>query len=168
MKGGRPVKWMMFLTMVALAAGCSWFPFGPDLPDRLVRQVTQSDYCGLAKPGMVYIESADQLAEFAARPNQNLAIEQVRTLDFDREHALVVGLGQKPTGGFGLTLANSKLLDDTLKLAVILRRPAADAMVTQALTSPCAVLAITPDYWQTLEVSGNGLDTIRLQPTRNR
>jgi len=157
-----------FCVMVALAAGCSWFPFGPERPDRLARQVTQSDYCGLAEPGMVYIETADHLARFASRPGQNLAIGQLQALNLDREHILIVGLGQKATGGFGVTLANVQMDGETLSVAVILRRPPADAMVTQALTTPCAVLAITPDHWDTLEVNGNGLDTLRFYRYDNR
>lgn len=97
-------------------------------------------------------------------PLQNLSMKPLRGLDFAREHILIVGLGQKPTGGFGLTLANSRISERTLKLSMILRRPPADAMVTQALTTPCAVLAVTPDHWKSLEVSGNGLETLRLVP----
>ena len=117
---------------------------------------------------MVYIETADHLARFASRPGQNLAIGQLQALNLDREHILIVGLGQKATGGFGVTLANVQMDGETLSVAVILRRPPADAMVTQALTTPCAVLAITPDHWDTLEVNGNGLDTLRFYRYDNR
>ena len=164
----RCVTRMTVLVAAALGAGCSWFPFGPDLPESLARQVIQSDYCGLTEQGITYIDSADQLTRFASLPSQNLAIEQLRALSLDREHVLIVGLGQKMTGGFGVTLANAKIIDDTLSVTVILRRPPADAMVTQALTTPCAVLAITPDHWKTLEVSGNGLGPLRLIPRDRR
>ena len=70
---------------------------------------------------------------------------------------VLVGLGQKTTGGYGLTLTSSEIVDDVLELAVKVRRPAADAMVTQALTTPCAVIAISPEEWEQLRVSGEGL-----------
>lgn len=164
MIGRHFVTWVVILAVAALGAGCSWSPFDPDLPDRLARQVIQSDHCGLTEPGLTLIESQDQLTRFSSLGGQNLAIEHVRALNFEREHVVVVGMGQKPTGGYGLTLANSKIIDDTLMLNVIARRPPADAMVTQALTTPCAVLAISPDHWASLEVNGNGLDTLRLEP----
>ncbi|MEP6408034.1 MAG: protease complex subunit PrcB family protein, partial [Marinobacter sp.] len=54
-------------------------------------------------------------------------------------------------------LQSSEIVDDVLELMVKVRRPAAGAMVTQALTTPCAVIAISPDDWEQLRVSGNGL-----------
>jgi hypothetical protein len=77
-------------------------------------------------------------------------------------------MGQKPTGGFGLTLANSQIVDGTFRMTVFLRRPPADAVVSQALTTPCVVLAITPEHWQRVEVNGNGMDTLELDRKYNR
>lgn len=128
----------------------------------LARQVTASDQCGVGSRGLTYLSRKSDLAQLGDWPMQNLSMKPMRALDFDQEHILIVGLGQKPTGGFGLTLANSEIDGGTLEVTVFLRRPPADAIVTQALTTPCAVLAITPDHWDTLEVNGNGLDTLRL------
>lgn len=151
---------IIFLVTV-LIVGCSTSPFSGGLPESLARQVTQSDHCGLEEAGIIYIESANRLSRFSGLPSQNLAIEELRETDFGREHLLIVSLGQKFTGGFGLTLANSRLVDDTLRLSMILRRPPADAMVSQVLTTPCVVVAITADHWESLEVRGNGLDPLR-------
>jgi len=134
----------------------------------LARQMTASDQCGLGSEGLTYLSEAEGLAQLAGWPMQNLSMTPLRALDFTREHILIVGLGQKPTGGFGLTLANSKIVDDTLRLTVFLRSPPADAVVSQALTTPCAVLAISPDHWQSLEVTGNGLDPLQLDQSFNR
>jgi hypothetical protein len=128
----------------------------------LARQITASDQCGVGSEGLTYLSQEDDLARLGHWAMQNFSMKPLRALDFDREHILIVGLGPKPTGGFGLTLANSRIVDDTFRLIVFLRRPPADAVVSQALTTPCAVLAITPDHWDTLEVNGNGLDTLRL------
>lgn len=128
----------------------------------LARQITASDQCGVGSEGLTYLSQEDDLARLGHWTMQNFSMKPLRALDFDREHILIVGLGPKPTGGFGLTLANSRIVDDTFRLMVFLRRPSADAVVSQALTTPCAVLAITPDHWETLEVNGNGLDTLRL------
>lgn len=163
-----PVRWLVVLWVTTMGVGCSWFPSGSGLPDHLARQVIQSDHCGLTELGLTYIKSAEELTQFASLQGQNLAIEQLRALEFGREHILIAGMGQKPTGGFGLTLASSKIEDDVLTLTVFLRRPPADAVVSQALTTPCAVLAITPDHWDSLEVKGNGLQTLRLDPQFNR
>lgn len=126
----------------------------------LARQVTQSDHCGLTAPGVVYVERYDQLERLSRLPAQNLALDTLATVDFEREHLVLVGLGQKPTGGYGVTLDSSTITDGVLELAVNVRQPAAGTMVTQALTTPCAVIAVTPDAWNRLRVSGNGMETL--------
>lgn len=134
----------------------------------LARQITASGQCGVGSEGLTYLRDEDNLARLGDWPMQNLSMKPLRALDFDREHILIVGLGQKPTGGFGLTLANSQIVDGTFRLTVILRRPPADAVVSQALTTPCVVMAITPERWRRLEVNGNGLDTLELDRKFNR
>ncbi|WP_150909950.1 protease complex subunit PrcB family protein [Marinobacter halotolerans] len=134
----------------------------------LARQITASDQCGVVAPGLIYLTEKEDLGRLQDLPMQNLSMKPLNALDFDREHVLIVGLGQKPTGGYGLTLANSQIESDTLKLTMILRRPAPDAMVTQVLTTPCAVLAITPERWKSIEVKGNGFNTLELDRSFNR
>ncbi len=134
----------------------------------LARQITASGQCGVGSQGLTYLSEEDDLARLTDWPMQNLSMKPLSALDFDREHILIVGLGQKPTGGFGLTLANSQIVDGTFRLTVFLRRPPADAVVSQALTTPCVVLAITPDRWKRLQVNGNGLDTLELDRKFNR
>lgn len=134
----------------------------------LARQITASDQCGVGSQGLSYLESRDDLSRLEDWSMQNLSMKPLNELDFNREHVLIVGMGQKPTGGFGLTLASSQIKDDVFRLTMFLRRPPADAVVSQALTTPCAVLAITPDHWDSLEVRGNGLETLRLDPQFNR
>lgn len=134
----------------------------------LARQITASDQCGVGSQGLTYLRDEKDLARLGDWPMQNLAMKPLEALDFEQEHILVIGLGQKPTGGFGLTLANSEIVDGTFRVTVFLRRPPADAVVSQALTTPCAVLAITPDHWDRLEVNGNGLDRLRLDRQHNR
>jgi hypothetical protein len=123
----------------------------------LARQVTESDHCGLTAPGLVYISTASELDRLARLPSGNLSMNQLRALDLEQEHLVLVGLGQKSTGGYGVTLESAEIADDVLELTLNAREPAADAMVTQALTTPCAVIAISPEEWEQLRVSGEGL-----------
>ncbi|MDL0432131.1 protease complex subunit PrcB family protein [Marinobacter sp. TBZ242] len=126
----------------------------------LARQVTESDHCGLTAPGLVYIRNASELDSLSRLPSGNLSMNQLRAIDLDQEHLVLVGLGQKSTGGYGVTLETAEIVDDVLELTLKAREPSPDAMVTQALTTPCAVIAISPEDWERLRVSGEGLDTI--------
>lgn len=145
------------ILIVASVAGCAVNRSATAEGAPLARQVTESDHCGLAAPGLVYVSNAEELSQLSKLPSGKLALKQLREIDFEREHLLLVGLGQKSTGGYGLTLQSSEIVDDVLELIVKVRRPAADAMVTQALTTPCAVIAISPEEWEQLQVSGEGL-----------
>lgn len=126
----------------------------------LARQLTQSDHCGLTAPGLVYVDQADQVDRLANLPAGTFSLDPLKAVDFDREHLLIVGLGQKPTGGYGITLENSAIRDDVLEITVSVRQPAAGTMVSQVLTTPCAVMAISPEHWQRLSVSGEGLNNL--------
>lgn len=156
-----PMASVMILTLVL--AGCAVNRSETAEGAPLARQVTQSDHCGLTAPGLVYVSSAQQVPMLAELPAQNLSLEPLRALDFEREHLVLVGLGQKPTGGYGVTLESSVIAGDTLQLRVSVRRPAPGSLVTQALTTPCAVIAISPEDWERLEVSGDGLGTMTRQ-----
>ncbi|MBJ7275557.1 protease complex subunit PrcB family protein [Marinobacter salarius] len=142
---------------VGMVAGCAVNRSATAEGAPLARQVTESDHCGLTAPGLVYISTASELDRLARLPSGNLSMNQLRALDLEQEHLVLVGLGQKSTGGYGVTLESAEIADDVLELTLNAREPAADAMVTQALTTPCAVIAISPEEWEQLRVSGKGL-----------
>lgn len=148
---------------ITLVTGCSVNRSATASGAPLARQVTESDHCGLTAPGLVYISNASELDRLRRLPSGNLSINQLRAIDLEREHLVLVGLGQKPTGGYGLTLRSAEIVDGVLELTLNARKPPQDAMVTQALTTPCAVIAITPEDWKQLRVSGEGLDTVTRQ-----
>lgn len=131
----------------------------PVEPDRfLARQVTASDHCGLVAPGLVDIADEATLTRFLSLPAQTLTLPD--SPDFDRQHFLVVALGQKPSAGYGVTLASAALHDQVLRLDAQVRKPAADQMAAQVVTTPCMVLAILSGHWQRIEVHGEGMPTL--------
>lgn len=126
----------------------------------LARQVTASEHCGLTAPGLVYLASADEVRALSGLPAQTINLSALTALDFSREHLLLVALGQRSTGGHGLTLADSEQQGGTLQLEMDVHRPAPDAMVTQVMTTPCTALAVTASGWRTVTVHGEGLPTL--------
>lgn len=123
----------------------------------LARQITTSDYCGLTAPGLVYLDSSKALQAFSSLNGQMISLASAAGLDFQREHLLVIALGRKPTGGYALTLNSAVLEGKKLALTAHVRTPSPDRVVTQALTTPCAVVAVTAKGWNGVEVRGNGL-----------
>lgn len=158
---GRPAtRYVSLLVTAGLLVGCAVNRGETAEGAPLARQLTQSNHCGLAAPGLVYLDSAGQIERLSGLPTRNLPLDTLRAVDFEREHLVLVSLGQKPTGGYGVTLDQSEIRDGTLEVTMTVRQPAADTLVAQVLTTPCAVLAITPEGWDRLKVSGAGMDTL--------
>ena len=50
--------------------------------------------------------------------------------------------GEKPTGGYSLTVESARLEGDRVTVRLVLKEPPRDAIVTQALTYPYAVVVV--------------------------
>lgn len=119
-----------------------------------VRQVTQSAHCGLTGPGLVWVDSDQQLEKLLDVTGQNMATGMVRKVDLSRERLVFVTLGQRPTAGYSVGLDEFAVDQKTLRLRMRVREPAPGKVVAQIMTSPCVVLAVSPLDWQRLEVAG--------------
>jgi len=136
-----------------LATGCALSQTATPSGAPLARQLTQSAHCGLTAPGQLHLKSRSQVEQLAGLPQATLSLAPLQAIDYDREHVVVVALGQKPTGGYSVTLAGSRISRGHLELAVDVREPAPGAMVTQALTTPCAAIAVTATGWEGLRIT---------------
>lgn len=119
----------------------------------LARQITQSAHCGLTAPGHVHLTSRQEVERLEALPGRNLSLEALKNIEFEREHVVLAAIGQKPTGGYSVTLDSSEIRGETLELTVRVTEPAPGTMVTQALTTPCAVIAVTAEGWEDIQIT---------------
>lgn len=126
----------------------------------VARQLTVSDHCGLTGPGLIHLESAADVRKIQSLDNQRLTLPGAEALDFSEEHIVLVALGQKNTGGYGLTLDDAVIKEDILQLTFILSEPEAGAVTTQALTTPCIAVAVRAEGWRQLRSKGDGLMTM--------
>lgn len=63
-------------------------------------------------------------------------------LRFDRETVLAIRLAERPSGGHAIDIVGVEEDGDELFVDVALREPASDAIVTQAVTSPWALVRV--------------------------
>lgn len=120
----------------------------------MVRQITQSAYCGLTGPGVAFVRSEADREALLDVSGQNMATDVVRKVDLSREALVMVTLGQKPTAGYSVGLQSALAQGESLVLDMRVNEPAPDMMVAQVITSPCAVLAVEPRGWQQIHVQG--------------
>lgn len=141
----------------AFVAGCAVSQTETQSGAPLARQIAQSAHCGLVAPGHIHLASASDIDRLDALPGRRLPLASLRSIQFGSEHVVLAALGRKPTGGFSITLAGAEIVDDELVLAVDVQQPAPGMMVSQALTTPCAAIAVTASGW----------DSIRIAPAQN-
>lgn len=64
-------------------------------------------------------------------------------IDWERELAVVVDMGEQRTGGFGLSIRQVRVVaPDRVELELDVRRPGPGSFVTQAFTRPHAVARV--------------------------
>lgn len=136
----------------AAVVGCAASQTETEQGAPLARQILQSSDCGLTAPGHLVLTSAEEVRRLASLPGRSMPLEPLSSVDFDREQVVLAALGQQPTGGYGVTLTGARIVGDDLVLTVREQRPGPDRMVTQALTTPCAAIAVTVDGWRAIRV----------------
>jgi len=147
------IRAVCLLVATLLASGCASSHTETEEGGPLARQITQSSHCGLTAPGHVHLTSRGDVERLEALPGRNLSLEALKNIEFEREHVVLAAIGQKPTGGYSVTLDSSEIRGRTLELTVRVTEPAPGTMVTQALTTPCAVIAVTADGWKDIQIT---------------
>ena len=147
------IRAVCLLVATLLASGCASSRSETAEGGPLARQITQSAHCGLTAPGHVHLKSIEDVEKLEALPARNLSLESLKNIEFEREHIVLAAIGQKSTGGYSVTLDSSEIRSGTLELRVRVTEPAPGTMVTQALTTPCAVIAVTAEGWDDIQIT---------------
>ena len=142
---------LLFATLLASGCASSRSETAEGAP--LARQITQSAHCGLTAPGYVHLTSREEVQRLEVLPGRNLSLESLKKIEFEREHIVLAAMGQKPTGGYSVTLDASEIRGGTLELRVRVTEPAPGTIVTQALTTPCAIIAVTAEGWDDIQIT---------------
>ncbi len=118
-------------------------------PTLKVRLLFKGNQCmtNRLNPHAVWIEDPDQFKKTYARLTRHTIGAQQdlsSRVDFSREGILIVAMGQKPTGGYGLELNRefAVISDDTAVLRVSWIDPPEGAILPQIITSPCLVIIL--------------------------
>lgn len=89
------------------------------------------------------ITSRDQLISVWSQVHATqLQQPELPSVDFQRETLVAIFLGQRSTGGYGVTVRRVSVEGNDLYLDTEFREPAAGAITTQALTSPWTLVRV--------------------------
>lgn len=149
-----PLSTLAILFTGAFASGCAVSQIETETPSGapLARQIAQSAHCGLTAPGHLTVAGSEDLDKLEGLPGRNLSLAPLREIDFSVEKVVLVAAGQKPTGGYAVTLVDSEIEDEELRLTVSTKSPGPGELVAQMLTTPCAAIAVTASGWDDIRV----------------
>ena len=143
-------KIAMLLFMLFFPNGCvGTDSHSKDKPTLKVRLLYKGDQCQTKRlnPHAIWIDGPDQFKKTYARLTRHTIGAQQdlsSRVDFSREGILIVAMGQKPTGGYGLELNRefAAISDDTAVLRVSWIDPPKGAILPQIITSPCLAIIL--------------------------
>ncbi len=98
---------------------------------------------GFDQQEFVLVTNTDRLVNLWNRAyGSQLQVPSVPDVDFERETVLAVYVGQKPTGGYSVSVRSVSIDGGDLYVDLVQNRPQAGSMTTQALTSPWLMVRV--------------------------
>jgi hypothetical protein len=98
---------------------------------------------GVDRPTYRLVRSTDELLTIWNQAyGASLNVPPLPRVDLSRETILAVFMGTRPTGGYAIDVRQATLEGGDLFIDLVLVEPAADAITTQALTSPWAIIRV--------------------------
>jgi hypothetical protein len=80
--------------------------------------------------------------DFATLWKQTGSAEKVPVIDFTKAYVVAVFAGDKPTGGYAISVSTIKDAGDARTVNVLIEKPGAGCVTTQEVTSPYQVIRV--------------------------
>ena len=159
------VKLLLLLSCGLGAGGCAAQVGGTEDTGRLpLRILYQAALCGgdQAAPTVALVADQGQLTQVVSDAQRQVIgrTSPVPAVDFEAAHVVLIRMGQRPTGGYGIELAAPQARLDNGSALIRLRwiEPPPGTASTQALTSPCLVIELPKGAYRKIVItdeSGN-------------
>lgn len=132
---------------------------GTDVEHLPVRILFQENLCGGIRPdpAVVLISDSGQLERIISEAKRRTIGQppQAPAVDFEAVHVVLIRMGQRPTGGYGIELAEpqARLANGTALIRLRWIEPAPGTVSTQALTSPCLVIELPKGAYRKIVIT---------------
>ncbi|HDP88491.1 MAG TPA: protease complex subunit PrcB family protein [Thioalkalivibrio sp.] len=143
---------LLGLGSLFIVTGCT------NMPSTDITVLHRATHCASteAQPSATWVGDGDTLTATHARlTGQQLgARPPLPAVDFEQAGVLLLEMGQRPTGGYAVALAEPVIaVDDGIATVTVnWQEPAPGAIATQALTSPCLLLEIPRGDYTSIRV----------------
>lgn len=101
-------------------------------------------YSAITEPLQVVIKDGESWKKIWEKIHCRVTspVPPVPEIDFSREMVAVVGLGTRPTGGYGIVIHNAFEKDGKVAIIVRKQKPGTNCFTTQALTQPVDIVRL--------------------------
>jgi hypothetical protein len=124
-------------------------------PPVAVERLHASSYCGDETGGIRFIDTAQLQTLMRSDPLTHAwGAPDPAPVDTKGKHLLLISLGQKPSGGYGLMLQGDsvEVEDGILRLPIRMEEPPPGSMQTRQITRPCLVIGLGPGNYREVQV----------------
>jgi hypothetical protein len=166
-----PVKVVFILCFGLYACGLTPTADGTEGQRIPLRILAQDALCGgnHLSPSVTLVADSDQLKRILIESKGRMLDQSPPSpaVDFNMEYVVFIQIGQKPTGGYGIELAepHATIKDDEALIRLRWIEPAPGAIVTQILTSPCLIVSLPKGAYEKIVImdeKGNVRETVSL------
>jgi hypothetical protein len=166
-----PVKLLLFLYCSLFACIPTPAVDGAEGKRIPLRILYQDVHCSGNRPtpSVTLVADTDQLKQIFIESKGRMLGQSLPTpaVDFDTEHVVTIQMGQKPSGGYGIELAEPHATLNGGEALIRLRwiEPAPGTIVTQILTSPCLIVSLPKGAYEKIAITdenGSVRETISL------
>lgn len=129
----------------------------------LVKRIFGNSQCGDEIASMRFIEPAQLQTLIGQNPLRQTWGAEPSLPEVGQSPLLLISLGQKPSGGYGLALKGEAATVESraLLLPLLVQEPLPDTLQTQQLTQPCLVVELQPGHYS--QVRSNALPGLHAQ-----
>ncbi|MFZ0612790.1 MAG: protease complex subunit PrcB family protein [Desulfobacterales bacterium] len=154
-----PVKVVLFLCCSLCAVDRTAQAGGPDVERLPVQILLQDALCGGSRPdpAVVLVSDSGQLERIISAAKRHTIGQppQVPAVDFTAVNVVLIRMGQRPTGGYGIEVAEPQARLDNGSALIRLRwiEPAPGTVSTQAVTSPCLIIELPKGAYRKIVIT---------------
>ena len=156
----KQIIWILFAMLLIGLSGCFHCSKGNEGKATPILEVVYRGIdCGrtASEPGAMWISNRQQLVHIYDQVNKAVigsAQDRTPDIDFSRFGVLMIMMGKKPTGGFGLHPGEKQALikDDKAKVYIQWVEPPEDAILPQMISSPCLMLKLPKGGYSQIHV----------------
>jgi hypothetical protein len=161
MMTNEPVKLLLLLLLCCGLIACMPAPAADSAEGKRIplRILYQDGLCGGNRPtpSVRLVADSDQLKRIFIESKWRLVGQSppAPMVDYDAENVVTIQMGQKPTGGYGIELAepDATLNDGEALIRLRWIEPAPGSIVTQILTSPCLIISLPKGAYEKIAIT---------------